>query len=322
MEELRYAAGATLFSLFFNAVFTLWMLFLINGVLRRFVPEIALETRELAAIYIMVNMVTALCNYDMLPMLPPIMTYAFWGATPENEWRELFHRDLPQWLVVDDSFVLSGYYRGEATLYTTANLAAWLPPLLWWSCFTIVVFFVMLCINTVVRKQWVETEKLAYPIAEIPLTLVQSASYNRLLWIGFAIACGINVVNGLHFLYPSLPGLTIFKRQHIGSIFTDKPWTGLRAMRISFIPSMIGLSFFVPLDLLFFVLVFLLLLARNEGFGRHAILANLSCVWPSCVYSARIGRGISGGVNHRNLAGTTTFPENHQESARRRQQCD
>lgn len=251
MEELRYAAGATLFSLFFNAVFTLWMLFLLNGILRRFFPENALETRELAAIYIMVNMVTALCNYDMLPMLPPIMSYAFWGATPENEWRELFHRDLPQWLIVDESPVLTGYYRGESTFYTTRNLAAWLPPLLWWSLFTMVVFFVMLCINTVVRKQWVETEKLAYPIAEIPLTLVQAASYNRLLWIGFAIACGINVINGLHFLYPSVPELAIFKRQHIGSLFTDKPWTGLRAMRISFIPSMIGLSFFVPLDLLF-----------------------------------------------------------------------
>ena len=159
----------------------------------------------------MVNMVTAMCSYGMLPILLPVMTYAFWGASRENEWRKLFHRDLPRWLMVDDPSVLAEYYRGKASLYTTRNLTAWLPPLLWWSLVTFVLIFVMLCINIIVRRQWIEHEKLSYPIAEIPLNLVNSNFYSRLMWLGFAIAAGINLINGLHFLHPNLPALVFFK---------------------------------------------------------------------------------------------------------------
>ncbi len=251
MEEVRRASGATVFSLFFNAVFTLLMLFLLNLGLRKFTPRISFANEEMLTIYIMVNMATAICSYGMVPILLPVITYAFWGATLENEWRELFHRYIPQWLVVDDHSVLKGYYRGEASLYTTSNLAAWVPPLLWWSLFIFVLIFVMLCINVIVRRQWIQQEKLSYPIAEIPLNLVNSNFYNRLVWVGFAIAGGINLISGLHLLYPSIPGLTFLKMHNIGYIFTEKPWNALRAMRISFIPSIIGLSFFMPLDLLF-----------------------------------------------------------------------
>lgn len=216
-----------------------------------------------------------MCSYGMLPILLPVMTYVFWGASLENEWRKLFHRDLPRWLMVDDPSVLAEYYRGEASLYTTRNLTAWLPPLLWWSLVTFVLIFVMLCINIIVRRQWIEHEKHSYPIAEIPLNLVNSNFYSRLMWLGFAIAAGINLINGLHFLHPNLPALAFFKRKYIGYIFTEKPWSALRAMRISFILSIIGLSFFMPLNLLFSCWFFYF-------------------YWPGCVFWAQcwVGRHI------------------------------
>ena len=37
---------------------------------------------------------------------------------------ELFHRHIPRRLVVDDLSVLEGYYRGDATFYTSENLRA------------------------------------------------------------------------------------------------------------------------------------------------------------------------------------------------------
>ena len=153
MEEVRHASGATVFSLFFNAVFTLLLLFGLNLSLRRFIPQFSFDNEEMLTIYIMVNMASAICSYGMVPILLPVITYAFWGATPENEWRELFHRYIPKWLVVDDHSVLKEYYRGEASLYTASNLAAWIPPLLWWSFFIFVLIFVMLCINIIVRRR-------------------------------------------------------------------------------------------------------------------------------------------------------------------------
>ena len=304
MEEIRRGGGATAFSLFFNAVFTLWALFLFNKGLRRWAPKIAFDTRELLTVYIMVNMVTALCSIAaMLPVLPSVLTYAFWGATEENEWRQMFHKDLPEWLVVNEPSVLRDYYLGEASLYTAKNLAAWMTPLLWWTFFTCVLLFVMLCINVIVRRQWIEQEKLAYPIAEIPLNLVQSGGYSRLLWIGFAIAAGINIVNGIHFLDSSFPGLTFFKFRHIGYIFTEKPWTALRAMRVSFMPSIIGLSFFMPLDLLFSCWFFYLYWQgmrvvgvmlgwqKYPAYGRHAYIVQESVGAYLAVLAIAIWRG-------------------------------
>ena len=250
-EHMRLAGGPTAFSFFFNAIFTLLVLFLLNLGLRRFAPNVAFDNRELLTIYILVNMASAICSVSMLPLVLPGISYAFWGATPENEWQELFHRYIPRWLAVDDLSVLKGYYHGEATFYTAKNLKAWVTPLLWWSFFAFVLIFVMLCINVIVRRQWIEKEKLSYPIAEIPLNLVRPDSYSRLVWIGVIIGVVINVINGIHFMYPAFPGLTFVKRRHIGHIFASKPWTALRAMRISLIPSIIGLSFFMPLDLLF-----------------------------------------------------------------------
>ena len=260
----------------------------------------------------MVNMVTAMCSYGMLPILLPVMTYVLWGASLKNEWRKLFHRDLPRWLMVDDPSVLAEYYRGEASLYTTRNLTAWLPPLLWWSLVTFVLIFVMLCINIIVRRQWIEHEKLSYPIAEIPLNLVNSNFYSRLMWLGFAIAAGINLINGLHFLHPNLPALAFFKRKYIGYIFTEKPWSALRAMRISFIPSIIGLSFFMPLNLLFSCWFFYFLLARHACFGRNAGLADISGIWSTRLHRPGISWGIPGHSGNRYLAWQTALFSNSQ----------
>jgi len=42
--------------------------------------------------------------------------HAFWYATPENEWKQLFWRYLPKHLVVDDLKALKGYYEESSDL--------------------------------------------------------------------------------------------------------------------------------------------------------------------------------------------------------------
>ena len=94
-----------------------------------------------------------------------------------------------------------------------------------------------LCINVIVRRQWVEREKLSHRIAEIPLNLANSDSYGRMLWIAVIVAVAISVTNGIHFIHPAVPGLTFAKRWRIGHMFASKLWNAQRALRISFIPS-------------------------------------------------------------------------------------
>ena len=115
----------------------------------------------------------------MLEILVPMLGHAFRFATPENEWQQLFVPFLPEWLTVSDPSLLSGYYEGELPLYTAETLLGWATPVLWWTAFITVLIFGMLCINIIVRKQWIEHEKLSYPIIQLPLQLTETPQ-NRL----------------------------------------------------------------------------------------------------------------------------------------------
>jgi len=242
-------------ALFSNVVFIIFILVIVNSITKRFSASFRLTQAELLTIYVMLCMATAIAGHGFAQILPPIMGHAFQFATPENEWRELFWRYLPDWLTVSDKDALAGYYDGDTSLYLLENIKAWAVPLLWWSGFIFAFILVMLCVNVIVRKQWIEKDKLAYPIIQLPLAITRQETSSKLLrskllWIGFAVAAGIDVINGLNYIYPNVPRIPV-KMRDIGYLFSEKPWSAIGWTPISFYPSMIGLAFFIPLDLSF-----------------------------------------------------------------------
>ena len=259
--EVVYGIGwFTILSLFVNVTFSLFLLSLLNLPLRKLKEKFALSSAELMTVYVMLSIATSLFGVSMMQILIPLMGYAFWYATPENDWAALFLRYLPRWLVVDNKSVLRGYYEGNSTsLYTVVNVKAWLAPAMVWLSFILVLMFVMLCINVIMRKQWTENEKLPYPIIQLPLEMSSSTSglfTNKLMWIGFAIAGGLDLIHGLHFLYPVIPSPRV--RYELAPFFTEKPWNAIGWMPIHFYPFAIGLAYFMPLDLSFSVWFFYL----------------------------------------------------------------
>ena len=48
-------------------------------------------------------------------------------------------------------------------------LMAWWEPILWWTIFLSVLIWVMVCIDLLLRKQWIERERLTYPIVRLPI---------------------------------------------------------------------------------------------------------------------------------------------------------
>jgi hypothetical protein len=89
---------------------------------------------------------------------------------------DLFGNYLPTWLVVRDKEVLKGYFEGESSLYTIKHLKAWLLPVLSWSAFIIMLWIVLLLISVLLRKQWMENEKLSYPIVRLPVAMTTEPS--------------------------------------------------------------------------------------------------------------------------------------------------
>jgi hypothetical protein len=253
-SELWNTLQVTIASLFFNAVFTLFVLSLLNLLFQKVFPKVALSQAEMLVIYVMVVMLSTISGHTMMGYLMGALAHPFWFATPENEWSELFLGNIPSWLTVSDKNVLKGYFEGESSLYLAQNLKAWLTPVLVWSGIIIALWFVLMYINVLLRKQWTEHERLAYPIVQLPLEMTSAPKVffkNRWLWLGFAIAGGIDLINGLNFLYPSIPSIPVRIHQ-IGHLFREKPWNAIGSWtHVSFYPFIIGLAFFMPLDLSF-----------------------------------------------------------------------
>ena len=276
LEVVRYT-HPTLVHPLSNVIFIVFWLVIVGYSLKIISPKIGLTPQEILTVYIMLCVVSSLCSHDMIEILVTLMGHPFRFATSENEWRALFWRQLPEWLVVNDEKVLKGYYEGASSLYVKENLTAWIIPSLWWIIFIFVLLTVMLCINIILRIQWTERERLTYPIIQLALEVTdQKLTFfrNRLMWFGFALASLISILNLLNSIFPELPYIPV-KRQSINQYFTSRPWNAMGGVRVAFYPFVIGISFLIPLDLLFSCWFFYWLYKTELMIGKIVGMSNL-----------------------------------------------
>ena len=260
LEVVRYSF-ATYAAPFYNVLFTLFALTCLNFLVRRFRPRLALSHIELLTVYVMLSITSAVCSGRLLEFLVSTICYAHWFKTPENGWDALFVRELPRWLTVSDRTALEGFYHGGTSIYLLRNLKPWLAPALFWSVFVAAMVFTMLCISSALRKHWVESEKLTFPIIQLPLELAREDGAlfrNRLMWAGFAIAGSLTLLAGIHYLYPNVPAPRIIRRD-MSQYITSPPWTAVGSLMVGFYFFAIGLAYLMPLNLSFSSWFFFLL---------------------------------------------------------------
>jgi len=252
----------TIVSLFFNTTFTLLVLVGLNALYKRLAPKAALKQGELLTIYVMLCLGSSVAGNNFLENLVISLGHGFWFATPENEWSELFFRYVPDWLAVKDKTALRGFYEGDSSLYFTEHISVWLKPLAFWASFAVMLIFTLLCVTVFVRRQWTENEKLSYPIIRLPLELTRNGTgsalfSNKLFLLASGLTAGITLLNGLNFHYPVVPALRL-RVADVGYLFTEKPWNAIGWMPVVIYPWIVGLVFFIPLDLSFSVWFFYL----------------------------------------------------------------
>src|SRR5207237_600207 len=78
----------------------------------------------------------------------------------------------------------------------------------------VVLLWVMLCLNVLIRKQWMDQERLSFPIVQLPLELARDGGSeamlgSRQMWIGFLIPVVMESLASLNYLYPNIPFLPI-----------------------------------------------------------------------------------------------------------------
>lgn len=278
MEIIRYSAHPTTVSLFFNAVFSLLVVVLLNFGLRRLNPRWSLARGELLVVYTMVCIGSCLAGHDWSQVLVPMLSWPYRFATPENRWESLFLHALPRWLMVSDPKVLAGYYEGNSSLYRPENLRAWALPTLAWGGFMVALGGGMLCLNAILRKQWIERERLTYPIIQLPFELADPAGSlfrKKLFWGGFALTAAIDTLNSVAFWDPAVPHIRI-EHFDLQPYLATRPWNAVGWTPISFYPFLIGVGMLMPSDFLFSCWFFYLfwkgekILSAAFGWDRNA----------------------------------------------------
>ena len=137
--------------------------------------------------------------------------------------------------------------------YTPQNISEALSFLsLTWGCFAFVLVSTLAFITVFFRSQWINNERLTYPIIQIPLEMTQDTSQffkRRAMWTSFGYCVRLSRFSTVY-TSSSLKCRTFPSGTSISVIcFEIKPWTAMGMTRVSFYPFMIGLVYFSPLDL-------------------------------------------------------------------------
>ena len=232
-----------------------------NLLLLRFRRSLALTTAELITIYTMMVVGSAIPTMGLTAQVIPLSTGAHYYATPENNWAETIVPNIPAWAApqgaAPDTPVITHLFEGLPA-GGQVPWSAWVQPLSAWIPMLLAVHFVMICMMVLLRKQWVDNERLAYPLTYLPLALAGADSKGwpvilsrKTFWIGFGIAFLAGSWVGLHHYFPPVPALKL-----VQSVTLVKGIWSL-SFRISF--PMIGFFYLVSLETSFSLWFFNLL---------------------------------------------------------------
>ena len=249
----------------------------VNAMLKILAPRQALQRGELVIIFTMGLVGSALATYGFSGYLVAVIASPYFYATPENQWAQYLHAHIPSWIVPQPTGAAMQWFFDGLPPGEQIPWAAWLVPLFWWLSLMVVVLFVAFCIIAILRKQWVENEKLLFPLVELPLALMEGAEgpgrwpafmRQRLFCYGFLLPFCLVLWNTIHYFSPLVPQIPIGGF----GIYTSSPISiaqGFPSILAHIYPPIIGFSYLMNLEILFSFWFFHLLALIQVGiYGR------------------------------------------------------
>jgi len=252
--QIRYLAGEVGGGApppFPTYVLFLWVA-LALPLLRRFGVGAGLSRGELLLIYTMLLVAGPVSHQFGIGFLIPHMVAPYYYGSETSGWSQ-FWPHLPAWLGPKDPELATAFFTGTLR---RVPWEAWTVPLLAWGALLAALFWTMLCMNVLVRRQWVESERLVFPLAALPLELSRAAERRdgragllgqTAFWYGAATAFGFVSAAALVNYFPALPALTLRGNLLIDTL-PDRPWNGIGPIELSIIFWLLGIVYLLPTD--------------------------------------------------------------------------
>ncbi len=254
-----------------------FVLVAINGLAARLRPARALTRADVLVIYSILSIAAALIVVHV-PYTIGLTAYPLYRARNEYGW-DVILPHIPTWLQPRNPDRILWFWEG-APQGVPIPWMDWLVPLTAWAGFALALFVAMLCLGALLSRDWVERQRLTFPLTQIPLAMVgdgadptvsRSAFRLSAFWIGF-LPCSVLVIFAwLHGVFPAVPALP--RDFPIGQSFAGAglPWSALSDMTVRISPAVIGIMALVPGEVSFsvwaFYLIYRLYLVVCGGFG-------------------------------------------------------
>ena len=202
------------------------------------------------------------------------LTAPYYFASYGNRWSEILQPVLPTSLYPASKEAVEVLYNGleggraMGFFEILGNIPwdAWLSPLLTWSGFILLAYFVMLCLVNIFSRQWVVNERVNFPLLRVPQLMTQAFDeqwlgdffLNRFFLCGLIITVCLHLMNGLSFYFPEIPPIPTLVLA--GSYFGKSGlFSGFYKLKIYIYPAFIGFAFLTTRQISFSCWFFFLL---------------------------------------------------------------
>lgn len=238
-----------------------------NLALRRICRALGLNSAEIMIVYCMMLIATMIASRGLMDKWFGTLAAVNYYTTDEDGWRALYYPYIKPWMVPWDphgpakqpvtKHMYEGLFHGEPL-----PLHVWVTPIAAWTVLILFIFTGFLCLAALLRKQWVDAERLPFALAQLPLEMVREETggpfiRNKLTWLGFALPATIFTFNGLHIVAPAVPELALV---HVLNNYLPpgRPWTEVQWTPAYLSFAAVGFSYLLPTDLIFSLWFFFL----------------------------------------------------------------
>ena len=186
---------------------------LVNPCVKLVRREWGFDRAELVVIYIMLIIASTIPTWGFSGLFVGTLPGVYYFATPENNWAEVLHPLVKSWMVPQDAQAIKDFYEGLPE-GGSVPWEAWLGPLVMWVSFIMAIYLMMIAAMVLVRRQWVDNERLAFPLAQLPTEMTETGNTrdrvspflkNPIMWAGFMVPFVLLSARGLHQYFPVVP---------------------------------------------------------------------------------------------------------------------
>ncbi|MBI2193899.1 MAG: hypothetical protein HYU36_18130 [Planctomycetes bacterium] len=230
------------------------------------VPALSPNRSELLVIYSMMLVACAIPTMGLTEQLLPIPPAVFYYATPENDWANRIHPHVWANLVPQDPLAIKYFYEGVPK-GAAIPYREWILPLAYWLPCIVAAYLTMVCAMVILRRQWVERERLIFPLTRLPQEMVQQPRpggllgpffHGRMFWLGMAIPIVISSFAGLNKYFPYVPRIPT-QWPSIQILQNTIPFQFMLSFPV------VGFAYLINLDIIFSIWFFNRLAAVQHG---------------------------------------------------------